>query len=260
VLLASALPYFTVSFRFGPLQLYAWMLIGGLLLGGLAMVYASRRYALPAGDVIALAGVLVVASFVGAHLFDIVANQLDDAKHDAALWWQLWKGISLLGALATMAIVTFAWARVRDLPLAKLADCVALGWLVALVIGRIGCALVHDHLGTPTTLPIGIDFPPHAVWQLDNDGPMRLHDLGFEELLVAIPLCVVMWLIARRLKPGMTAVLTALVYAPIRFGLDFLRLPEPDVRFAALTGAQWGCIAMTGLAVFSVTRLQRSSG
>jgi phosphatidylglycerol:prolipoprotein diacylglycerol transferase len=255
--IAAALPYFVV-YRIGPLPSYAWLLLAAVALGSLAMLHASRRYQLPIADMAGLAGVLVVASFVGAHVFDVAANQLDEAREHGAVWWQLWTGISLFGALGAIALVTIVWTRARKLPLAKVADCVALGWLVALVIGRIGCALVHDHVGGPTALPFGIDFPRGAAWRYpDATGPLRLHDLGVDELFVAIVLCGVMWTIARRLKPGLTAVVTALAYAPIRFALDFLRDPESDLHHAGLTAAQWGCIAMTALAIHGAVRCRQ---
>ena len=52
--------------------------------------------------------------------------------------------------------------------------------------------------------------------------------------------------------------LLTLAYAPVRFGLDFLRatdVPEPDARYFGLTPAQWGCVlvlfAGIGLAVWT---------
>ena len=54
---------------------------------------------------------------------------------------------------------------------------------------------------------------------------------------------------------GFYCVLLPLVYAPVRFFLDFLRatpLEGGDVRYAGLTPAQWSSIAMVcvGLAVW----------
>ena len=259
---AAALPYFHV-YRIAGVSSYGVLVLAGLALGIAATILPARRYQLPVGEIVALAGVLVAASLIGAHLLDVVANQRAEAAQDASLWWKLQIGISLFGALAAIAIVTPLWCRARKLPLAKVADCIALGWLVALVIGRIGCTLVHDHLGTPTRLPIGIADPtPDTSWTMytpyADTVPHRLvHDLGFEELLVAIPLALVMWLVSRRLRAGMTAAITALAYAPIRFLLDFHRLPESDPRYASLTAAQWGCLVMTALALYAVVPLRR---
>jgi phosphatidylglycerol:prolipoprotein diacylglycerol transferase len=55
---------------------------------------------------------------------------------------------------------------------------------------------------------------------------------------------------------------SALAYAPVRFAMDFLRIPESDggdTRYAGLTPAQYGCVALFlyGIAmIFVVRRLQ----
>ena len=42
---------------------------------------------------------------------------------------------------------------------------------------------------------------------------------------------------------GLIAVLTGMLYAPVRFFLDFLRPEETDPRYLGLTFAQWASIA-----------------
>jgi phosphatidylglycerol:prolipoprotein diacylglycerol transferase len=66
----------------------------------------------------------------------------------------------------------------------------------------------------------------------------------------------------RRKQPlGLYVTLLTLLYAPVRFGLDFLRatdVPEPDPRYFGLTPAQWGCmlvlLAGVGLAIWTRRR------
>jgi len=145
---AAALPYFEVT-RIAGTSSYGLLVFAAIALGIATTIPTAQRYQLAVGEVVALAGVLAAASAIGAHLFDVIANQREYAAQDPSLWWKIHQGISLFGALIAIAVVTYAWCRARGLPLAKIADCIALGWLVALVVGRIGCALVHDHLGTP---------------------------------------------------------------------------------------------------------------
>ncbi|MGB8222224.1 MAG: prolipoprotein diacylglyceryl transferase family protein, partial [Polyangiales bacterium] len=78
------------------------------------------------------------------------------------------------------------------------------------------------------------------------------HDLGLYEMLYAAAIIVLfVWLERRSRRPvGFYCVLLPLVYAPIRFLLDFLRAPPlegGDVRIAGLTPAQWSSIAMIGV-------------
>ena len=251
---AAALPYIRIPLHIGALQPYGIMVLAALVLGGVAMALAARRLELPQGEIIALAGVLVITGIVGAHVLDVIAYQLDDAGHDGSLWLHVERGVSLFGALAAAFVTTFLWGSARKLDLAKLFDCVALGVVVALVFGRLACALVHDHPGMPTSSPLGVDFPREMVAWLDLDTgtspTIRLHDLGLDELLAVIPLAIAMWSLLGRLRPGRLAVVFALAYAPIRFGLDFLRLPVTEPHHAGLTAGQWGCIvlALAGIA------------
>lgn len=219
------------------------------------MVIAARRFALPTGETIALAAALAISGLVGAHLFDVVAYQLDDAS--MSLWFEFYKGISIYGAIVACAVVVFVWGLHRN-DRAKLADTAALGMASALVIGRIGCALIHDHPGLPTSSPFGVDFPPSWSEFLHvqaQNGVLRLHDVGLEELFAAIPLAAALWLLAGRVRAGMVAAIGALAYAAIRFGLDFLRLPEVEPRHAGFTAGQWGSIAMVIVALGAMIRL-----
>src|SRR5207342_3245470 len=84
------------------------------------------------------------------------------------------------------------------------------------------------------------------------------HDLGLDELLFTIVIALVLFLYARRPRvPGRIIGLFAVMYAPVRFGLDFLRatdVAQPDQRYAGLTPAQWACIACLSVGVWLMTR------
>ena len=67
----------------------------------------------------------------------------------------------------------------------------------------------------------------------------------------------------RRLPLGSYVVATALAYPPVRFAMDFLRIPQSeggDTRYLGLTPAQYGCIALFlfGFAmIFYMRRLKK---
>jgi phosphatidylglycerol:prolipoprotein diacylglycerol transferase len=122
-----------------------------------------------------------------------------------------------------------------------------IGW----VFGRLGCTLVHDHLGRPSEFLLAVRFP---------DGPR--HDLGLYEflytVLVLVPAVVV--LNRRPRPPGTSVAVLALLYAPARFLLDFLRqtdLPGADASHLGLTVAQYGCIALAGVGIGLLMRIRR---
>ena len=264
-MIAAALPYVTLpSVPNLPIQPYGLIVLAAMILGSAAMVRAANRMTgMPSGDSVLFAVVLVGGSFVGAHVFDVAVYRWSEAMERPFLWAQMFDGISLFGAVIATAALTWIWTRARKLALAPLADVVAFGALVATVIGRIGCALVHDHPGKPTELPIGVDFPVERTWFLREPpagATIRLHDTGLEELALLLPLLVVAWRLTHRaLRPGVLAALVAFTYAAIRFPLDFLRHPETETYFAGLTMAQWCSLAMAALVLLLYPRNPRDS-
>jgi len=72
---------------------------------------------------------------------------------------------------------------------------------------------------------------------------------------------LVLWLAFRpskRMPAGFIAVLTAVLYAPVRFFLDFLRPEDTDPRIWGLTFAQWSSIAALALAIYAARRILKT--
>jgi phosphatidylglycerol:prolipoprotein diacylglycerol transferase len=124
----------------------------------------------------------------------------------------------------------------------------------AWAIGRLGCTLAHDHPGIHTSASNWLAFAY-------PDGPRW--DLGFLEMLFSIALTIATALLWRKPRPlGTYISLTCLAYAPVRFALDFLRLPaeaEGDARYAGLTPAQWASFVLlaVGLGALWLVRDER---
>jgi len=238
------LPYMALELPRGisPYGLSIYAAVGA---GMLTAWRFARRAELPDRDFVGMAAVLAGAGFLGAHVFDVAWYRLDAASADPGLWFRVMDGISLFGFLLVVTVGLLVRARVRGVPVAGSADVIALGCLTAITIGRVGCALVHDHPGVPTSSVLGVDFPMWVWPQLGDLETVRRHDLGLEELLAMIPLTALAWGLAhRRPRAGLIAALAALAYAAVRFSLDFLRVRELEPVRGGLTGGQWGSIAL----------------
>ncbi len=232
-------------------NLFGLIVVGGLVLGGFAMRHFANRLGLDRRDRSFLALILTGAAIVGAHLFDVAAYQLHDAGKDPTLWYRMLSGISLFGGLFGVGFTLVLFTKVRRLDLAVYADVVALGCLVAMTIGRVGCAYVHDHPGIPTTSMFGIQFPTWVSSMNHLPEGVRLHDVGLEELLLLVPLTATAYLLAykARLRAGMLAAIVGIAYAGIRFALDFLRLPETEPLHGGFTAGQWGCVILVVVSI-----------
>ncbi len=255
-----------------PIHIFGAIVTAGIMIGGAVM----RRYALRCNeseaDAAKVAAWVTATGFIGAHVLDVLFYRPGEALHHPLVLLEIWTSISSYGGFVGGAL-GFAYITWRHkLRLGRWADITVVGLLVAFSIGRAGCATVHDHIGAETSSVIGLDVPrdvlaSHGV-ELHSSAPViRVHDLGFEELLYLIPVNVlVLWLAFRRKLPaGALAVLAAMLYAPVRFGLEHWRLVASDPLYGGLTFAQWCSLGVFAIAVaFGIrivaTRARTSGG
>ena len=245
--------------HFGPVTIYAFgVAVAAAVWFGLAA--ARRRFASVGLDpaLTDRAGRWTLTGGVlGAHLFSVVVYFPEKLQSDPWLLLRLWEDISSFGGIlggVAGAIVFFAYrARAEERrALGPFLDTVAFVFPGALALGRLGCALAHDHPGRVTSFPLaisleseaarahigtvydaaGLEFPPTAAG-------LGFHDLGLYEFgflaLVLVPLFAIL---GRRPRPtGFFLTAFAALYLPVRFSLDTLRVA--DVRYLGLTPAQW---------------------
>jgi hypothetical protein len=92
--------------------------------------------------------------------------------------------------------------------------------------------------------------------------PIKAWNLGLVELVYLIPVnALILWLAFRptkRMPAGFIVVLAGMLYAPVRFFLDFLRPEHSDPRHLGLTFAQWASIAAFSAAAFVALRIMKT--
>jgi len=160
----------------------------------------------------------------------------------------VWYGGFLLGAAAVLYTM-----RHRRLPAWPVADALAPALALGYAIGRIGCFLVGDDYGRPTSLPWGVafkkglppttagalrDFHVNVPASLPDSALVRVHPTQIYETLI----CLVIWWIGVRLLrreaapdrnrggwPGSTALPVLGLLAVERFLIEILR--AKDDRF-----------------------------
>jgi phosphatidylglycerol:prolipoprotein diacylglycerol transferase len=175
----------------------------------------------------------VIWSFIGARLGHVLlyepARYLADPFEIIAVWHG---GFSSFGGFIG-ATITFFWsARKKTLPILPTADVLMLALPLGLGCGRIGCFLIHDHPGTLSHSFLAVKYP---------GGPR--FDLGLLlGLFDFIFFAATLRLLRKKRPDGFYFALFPLVYGPIRFGLDFLRVA--DARYFGLTPAQYGSLAL----------------
>ena len=272
------LPYFEQPlWHLGPLTVHAFgIAVATAVWFGLVM--AQRRFDRAALDHVIgerLGWWMILGGILGAHLFSVLLYFPHELRSDPWLLLRVWDPISSTGGMlgGITGGLLFCSIRLRDVgrreKLAYL-DAVAFVFPAALAIGRLGCALAHDHPGVVTNFPLAISLETEparnyiggvynaAGLTLPSAAPtMGFHDLGLYELLFLVLVVVpaFIYLDRRRRPAGFYLIAFSALYFPVRFALDMLRVA--DARYLGLTPAQWAA-ALVVTALPFVTVRQRA--
>jgi phosphatidylglycerol:prolipoprotein diacylglycerol transferase len=247
------IPYWNFElFTLGGTEVHMFVVIValGILLGDRIVIRQGIKRGLDKQDVKYLNVCLVIGGFVVAHLVSVLFYFPERIRENPWVLIYVWSGLSSLGGFLGSAI-TFWWLTRRiGMPRLPYADAVALGLAPGWILGRLGCFSAHDHPGRHTQFFLAVRYP---------DGPR--HDLGLYEALFTLVLTLVLYAYARRPRPAGTLIgLACTLYAPVRFGLDFLRATDvttPDTRYIGMTPAQWACLACFALGIFLLSETRR---
>ncbi|MHC4912916.1 MAG: prolipoprotein diacylglyceryl transferase [Planctomycetota bacterium] len=101
----------------------------------------------------------LIAGVVGARLFFVI-HYFYKFKGDLLSVFAIWRGgVELLGGVLLAIAVIFLYLGYHKLPVRRYLDILAIGLMLALVLGRIGCFLNGCCFGRPTNLPWAVQFP-----------------------------------------------------------------------------------------------------
>jgi len=233
----------------GPFTLPSFGLLVGLgfLLAGRQLGWNLRflKIGTPE-DAEAIVLASLVAGMVGARLYYALLHSSWSALIGRAGFG--WYGGFLAASLAVLLV-----CRVRRLPVVSISDAVAPSLALGYAVGRLGCFMVGDDYGVPTSMPWAVAFPegapPSTAANLRAFGvdvpaavapsevlavhPTQLYETG----AALIIWCFGMWLLRRRVAGGAVATTVFALLAAERVLVELLR--AKDDRFVGgLTLAQ----------------------
>jgi len=219
------------GFQLGPLYIYTWGLTAAI--GVLAAVWlASRKLArqtkISENQFWNLAILLVAAAFIGARI-SAVFEYFRYYSADPPAVFRLWEGgFSFFGGAAGALLAGYLWSKKNKINFLYIGRIFTPAWLVGLFFGRLGCFLIHDHLGKPTTLP----------WGMYINGTYR-HEPAMYETIMILGIIAILWIYGKKFSKYIFPV-SLIMYSFGRFFLDFLRADDP--LYYSLTVAQWASI------------------
>jgi len=215
----------------------------GALAGMFVFQRELRRAGLP-GDAInaALAGVLgglAGAKLIWAIEFHRTAPFLDLLLSRGGLSW--------FGGLAGGLAAGLTTLRRYRVPLVRGLAAASPGLALGHAIGRVGCFLVGDDYGSPSTLPWAVAFPKGLP---PTDVPVHP-----TQLYEAVPLVIIAWLLVRWRRHGVPDAVVLSRYLVLagatRFAIEFVRINAPVL--GPLTLAQlWSIGLMAAGVAFSL--------
>ena len=254
-------------YHLGPIPIDPWAtLVCVAFIVGLEVARArGLRQGLEPRDIVDGSVVIVGMGFVVGHLVHVLGYHPEQYQEDGVMsLLRIWAGFSSMGGMLGAVLGYFLFFGViRKRDLWAHGDAIMFGFPFGWFFGRMGCFSVHDHIGRSTDFFLGVEFPAGYLAAGDLGGAR--HDLGLYEALLALAMALLFLVLAKKVRPpGFFLATWALLYAPIRFVMDFFRSTDlgvgrSDIRYLGLTPGQYLAILMfvAGLALlFGVTRKQ----
>jgi phosphatidylglycerol---prolipoprotein diacylglyceryl transferase len=277
------IPYIHVEvLRIGPLPLqpFGILVALGVVLGISLANRRARQLGMDTGELRSFTTWFLVTGFVGGHVFDSIFYNPKEVLEHPWILLALWNGLSSFGGFLGAVVGAVAWKyyetreviplgphfhivrpirRDKPIPILPFADVILAVFPIAWIFGRAGCAVVHDHPGARASRDawLAVAYGPGPF---DRFGFIELrhgveprYDLGLLEMMFTVLLAAAFASTWRRGRAsGWYVVATSVLYAPVRFALDFLRVEDAeggDLRYGSLTPAQWACL---GLLLFGI--------
>ena len=244
------IPYYPEPvIRIGSFELHAFRLLlaTAVVLGGYIMVKRAVRFNLPGRLMFSVSRWAIAFGLVGADVAKVVMDHSSAFLAHPSIVLTTSFGIRSIGGLAGGLIGALICCRLRRVSwfeTFRMLDIMAFAMPFAFMVGRLGCALVHDHRGLPSTSWIAVQFP---------EGPH--YDLGLIEFLFLIALSALFYFLDRNPRPvGFFLGLYGVMYGSFRVWLDTLHI-QP-MRF--YEGSALACLGVAALGADGPIRGSRS--
>ncbi len=254
---------------FFQLRWYSLAYLSGIFLGYWYLLKLLKQPGAPmarrhADDLVFYASLgIIVGGRLGYVLFYnlpfYLAHPLDILK--------LWDGgMSFHGGMIGTTLGILYLARREKLPWLRVHDYVACCAPFGLGLVRIANFVNQELWGAQTNLPWAIRFVERAGEQSvlgPPRHPSQLYEAGLEGLLLFAILWVLFWRTKARYEPGKLVGAFIFFYGILRFGVEYIREPDAQLReFAAQTGlhmGQWLTVPMIvgGLYLMATAKKRR---
>lgn len=244
------IPYFEViSFHIGPITVYTWgaFVALGLIISGSLVLKAAAAKNFKVEPVFDIILISIIFGFIGARIGYVaaywpyyLANPGDIVK--------IWQGgLGFVPGLIAAVSADIYYIKKNGLNLAQIADLFAPYLALGYGIARIGCFLIHDHLGKITNVP----------WAIAIEGK-GYHDAGLYGIINGLTLFIFLMIIRKYVKrDGLLATIGLLYYSIVRF---IIELFQTGPYLAGITYTGWIVFFLGLWALLFILDLKKRGG
>jgi len=253
-----------IAFKLGSWPIYWYGVL--VALGFIAGLWTASRRAPISGvrsEHAADAGPwLIIGAVVGARLMHIITYWQE--SYAGMPWWEPFMiqkgGLVFYGGLIGASLSIILYARLRHVPLWKLADVLAPSIPLGYVFGRLGCLSKGCCYGSKCSLPWAITYPRgHDMFPLSADAGTPVHPTQIYDSLLSLGLYLFLaWLYRRKKFDGQIFAVYLLCYAFTRSFVEYFRgdYTADHIHGGFFTPAQMVSVGIlgTGLVLFGLLR------
>lgn len=263
-LLLASISYQPIQ-RWGPVSPHGVGTMLGFLLGAIITARRAEQRGIPRDEMYNAVTWGALGAILGARGFYVLAHADNFSSITDVL--AVWRGgLTMFGGFVGGLVFGVAYIWRKRFPLGLALDSTAPGFVIGVIIGRIGDLIIADHLGRTTNFVLGYKIPAGAHLAPGYGPPMYVpgvvvHQTALYDLVGALLLGGFLLLLERRPLPVGAAFSTfSLWYGLERFFIDFTRnrvLIESS--FFGLSGSQWAGLmfAVTGLIGFVLIKFRK---
>lgn len=249
-----------------PIDPWATLVCIGFVVGLEMARWRGIKLGLDVRDIVDGAVFIVLSGFLWAHIITVLFYFPERLQKDGIMsLLRVWEGFSSTGGF--LGAVIGAWlfyGYVRPRPALRHADVIAFGFPFGWFFGRLGCGVVHDHIGAVTRFPLAMDFDHgFGPWKAGAAYAEGIrHELGLYEAAFMLPIMALFLYWGKKDRvPGFFLAWFGVLYAPIRFLFEFLRntdlVGHQDARYLGLTPAHYGMLLMFAVALAFLISIHR---
>lgn len=137
-------------------------------------------------------------------------------------------GLTIWGAVLGATLGIWIYSKFSSFKFGYFTDLVAPGIVLAQAVGRVGCTILGDDYGLPTSLPWGVVYTNPNSYANAQIGLVATHPVVVYEIIFLLIVFAVLFKLRGRFKPDGSLFLIYLsLYAMWRLGIDFLRVGAP---------------------------------